>query len=53
MNSKEELEKLIKQYEEEAQKNLDDYIYFKDFDAYEKYMRTIEYVRELRKSLHS
>lgn len=53
MKSKEELKKLLVIYEEEAQANLDLYIYFKDLNAYERYMRIMEYVREIRTSLHS
>ena len=48
MKFRENLEKLIKQYEEEAQKNLDLYIYFKDFVAYEKYMQRIEDIENLK-----
>jgi len=51
--SKEETLKMIKLYEEEAQANLDLYIYFKDFQAYERYMELIEYVDKLRESLSS
>ena len=39
---------LIKQYEEEAQANLNLYVSGKDDTAYERYKRITEYVQSLR-----